>query len=116
MSNTSRSIGAGPKLGQRIDLGIVALGIPGASLEPQAVPFTERVKVRHDLEARLALWVVDCGQVREHIHAALRGIAQEARDLLPGSGFDDDRVVAVQRVRFEHGRAEVLLDEINQGL
>ena len=105
-------VGAGPHADERVDLGAVAVLVADARLEAHAVACCERVEVQHDLEARLAVGVVDAAEVDEHVHVAARIVAQEARDLAPARRLDDRRVVAELRVRLEDRRAELRLEEL----
>jgi len=106
-------VGRAPQLGERLDFGVVALGITDRRLQAEPVSLAEGVQVRDDVEARLAVEPVDAGQIDEHFHAGLGGVAQEARHFLPMRGIDDDRVVSVLRVGLEDDPRKLLSNEID---
>jgi hypothetical protein len=80
------------------------------------VPLVQGIEVQHDLESRFALREVDARHVDHQVHFCGRGVAQKACDVFPLGRIDDDGLVPVLRVRFEHGRREVLLEELYESL
>jgi hypothetical protein len=109
-------VGAVPQPGQRLDLGPLALGVADARLGAQPVLLRQRVEVADDLDAGLAVGVVDPAQVHQEVHLARGLVAQESVRVEPARGVEHDRLVAVLAVALEHDRPERPLHDVDQRL
>ena len=75
-----------------------------------------RVEMEDNLDARVAIGVIDAAEIGEHVEGHLRVVAQEAADGLPALRVDDRGVVAELRVRLQDRFAELRLEDLENAL
>src|SRR5690606_39061434 len=91
-------------------------GVADARFEAQPVPLREGVEVRHHLEARLAIRIIDAGEIHQHVEARAWIVPEESRNGLPRLRMHHGRLVTAPRARFHDRVRNGTLQNIENNL
>src|SRR5690606_17069463 len=93
-----------------------AFAVTDPGLHAQAMPLGERAEVRDHLEPRLAIWIIDGGEIGQHFHAGLGAGLQELSDVTPARRLNHDGVIPKLGVTLQDCVRKLLSDLLNDSL